>query len=65
MHLVTVPLGIAGLVLIERIVPRLPADAGPHRVALVVIAAVLMAGVLTGLRMPRDAGQLARSGIAR
>jgi hypothetical protein len=34
-------------------------------VALVVIAALLLAGVATGLRMPRDAGELARRGIDR
>jgi MFS family permease len=42
-----------------------PADAGPNGVALVVIAALILTGAATGLRMPRDAGELVRSGIAR
>jgi hypothetical protein len=42
-----------------------PADTGPYRVALVVIAGLLLAAVATGLRMPRDGGELARRGIAR
>jgi hypothetical protein len=42
-----------------------PADTGPYRVALVVIAALILTGAAAGLRLPRDAGELVRSGIAR
>jgi hypothetical protein len=31
----------------------------------VLVAAVILAGAVTGIRMPRDAGELVRSGIAR
>lgn len=42
-----------------------PAETAPYRLALVLIAAIILAGAVTGLRMPRDAGELVRSGIAR
>jgi MFS family permease len=42
-----------------------PAAPAPYRVALVLVAGLILAGVAAGLRMPRDAGELVRSGIAR
>ena len=60
-----VAVGAVSLRLGEAVLGAGPTDAGPYRLALAVIAALLLAGVATGLRMPRDAGELARRGIDR
>jgi hypothetical protein len=60
-----VAIGAVSLRFGEAVLGAGPADAGPYRVALVVIAALILTGAAAGLRMPRNAGELVRSGIAR